>query len=114
MRVVVFDDLLVFRQEDYRVDGLDLVFYADADDAIAVVEREVPEIVLMDFSMSARDTGADAVKRLRTRFSSQQLRIVGISSDATSNARMIHAGADDSVAKSQLRGYLARLAAERK
>jgi CheY-like chemotaxis protein len=110
MKVVIFDDVLCRRQADYHMPGLELVFYEHADDAAAVLLRERPDLVLMDFSMDADHSGAEAVARLRQHDQLRALRIVGISSDAEHNVRMLAAGADDAVPKTHLRAYLHRLA----
>jgi CheY-like chemotaxis protein len=107
MKVLIFDDLLVRRSDEYRVRGLDLVFVEHADDAAAVVVRERPQLVLMDFSMGEHRSGADAIVALRRVYDG---RIVGISSDPESNERMRAAGADDAIPKTHLRAYLSRIA----
>ena len=106
MRVVVFDDILFNRQQDYHGLGLDLRFYEHADQAIDVVVAEAPDLVLMDYAMEEHLTGEEAIALLRGRWPRGQLRIVGISSDPHSNQRMVASGADDAVPKSHLRGYL--------
>jgi CheY-like chemotaxis protein len=106
MRVVVFDDVLFARQDEYRGLGCELHFYEHADEAVRVVEGAAPDMVLMDYAMDEHLTGEEAITRLRERFPRGRLRIVGISSDALSNERLVAAGADDAVPKSHLRGYL--------
>jgi CheY-like chemotaxis protein len=106
MRVVVFDDVLFGRQQDYAGMGVDFCFYEHADDAVGVVAAELPDIVLMDYAMEDHLTGEEAIQALRLRWPRGQLLIVGISSDVHSNERMVAAGADDAVPKSHLRGYL--------
>ena len=106
MRVVVFDDVLYGRQHEYAGMGCDLYFYEHADDAVRVVADADPDVVLMDYAMEEHATGEEAVAALRKRWPRGNLRIVGISSDALSNERMVAAGADDAVPKSHLRGYL--------
>jgi len=110
MKILVFDDVLCRRQGEYTVPGLLIRFYEHADDAVAVVQREHPELVLMDYSMEEHRSGEEAVRALRAAFPRRTLSIVAISSDAASNDRMLDAGADDVVPKSHLRGYLSRLA----
>ena len=111
MRVLVFDDVLFGRQPDFG--GLDpeieLRFLPHADDAVSVVARERPDLVLMDYAMDEHLTGEEAVVNLRARWPRGQLSIVGISSDPHSNERMVATGADDALPKSHLRGYLRTL-----
>lgn len=106
MRVVVFDDVLFTRQQDYAGIGCELHFYEHADEAVRVVADAQPDMVLMDYAMEEHITGEEAITALRERWPRGQLRIVGISSDALSNERLLQAGADDAVPKSHLRGYL--------
>ena len=109
MRVIVFDDILFHRQAEFTEVDLDLRFYEHADNAVVVVAAERPDLVLMDYAMDAHASGEDAVRALRTRWPRGALTIVGISSDSSSNRRMVAMGADDAVPKSHLRGYLRAL-----
>jgi CheY-like chemotaxis protein len=110
MKVVVFDDVLVRRAAEYEVPSLELKFFAHADDAVEVVARERPDVVLMDYAMAAHASGEDAIRALRAAHPrGQGAKIVAISSDERSNERMLVAGADDAVPKSHVKGYLSRL-----
>ena len=111
MKVIVFDDVLYRRAAEYEVPDLEVQFHAHADDAVAVVTRERPDVVLMDYSMQARASGEDAVRALRAAFPrGAGAKIVAISSDERSNERMLDAGADDALPKTHVKGYLSRLA----
>jgi CheY-like chemotaxis protein len=111
MKVVIFDDELVERAPFYRMPGVELALFPHADDAAAVVRRERPDVVLMDFAMNARRTGAEAIAELLTlrKEAPLMLFIVAISTDDAANQRMLDAGADDAVPKSHVRGYLHKL-----
>jgi CheY-like chemotaxis protein len=110
MRVVVFDDVLVRRAGEYEVPNLDVKFFAHADDAVEVVGREKPDVVLMDYAMDGHSSGEEAIRALRKAFPrGRGARIVAISSDERSNERMLAAGADDAVPKTHVKGYLSRL-----
>jgi CheY-like chemotaxis protein len=110
MKVVVFDDVLVRRAREYEVPSLELRFFAHADDAVEIVGRERPDVVLMDYSMDAHASGEDAIRALRGAYPrGQGAKIVAISSDPHSNERMLAAGADDAVPKTHVKGYLSRL-----
>src|SRR5262245_40887089 len=106
MRVVVFDDVLFARQQEYASTDCELLFYEHADEAVRVVAGAEPDAVLMDYAMEEHLTGEEAISALRERWPRGRLHIVAISSDALSNDRMVAAGADDAVLKSHLRGYL--------
>ena len=111
MKVVVFDDVLVRRAREYEVPSLELRFFAHADDAVEIVGRERPDVVLMDYAMDAHASGEDAIRALRAAYPRGRgvAKIVGISSDPSSNERMLAAGADDAVPKTHVKGYLSRL-----
>ena len=107
----MFDDVLYRRAAEYEVPDLDVQFHAHADDAVAVVTSERPDIVLMDYSMQARASGEDAICALRAAFpKGDGVKIVAISSDERSNERMLAAGADDALTKTHVKAYLSRLA----
>ncbi len=115
MKVIVFDDVLVGRAREYEVPKLDLKFFAHADDAVAIVGREKPDVVLMDYAMHDHASGEDAIRALRAAFprgpsAKSTAKIVAISSDERSNERMLAAGADDALPKTHVKGYLSRLA----
>ncbi len=109
MKVIVFDDLLIRRAREYEVPNLELTFFAHADDAVEIVRRERPDVVLMDYSMDSHRNGEEAIVALRSAFQRGGVRIVAISSDERSNERMLAAGADDAVPKTHVKGYLSRL-----
>jgi CheY-like chemotaxis protein len=109
MKVIVFDDVLVRRAREYELPSLDLKFFAHADDAVEVVGRERPDVVLMDYAMDSHASGEDAIRALRAAFPRGGAKIVAISSDERSNERMLAAGADDAVPKTHVKGYLSRL-----
>jgi CheY-like chemotaxis protein len=102
------------RGEEFRIPGLDVAVYADADDAAGVCEASQPEVVFMDYSFgSGHKDGATAIRALRANGFGG--RIIGISSDPVSNRDMRDAGADDSLAKkAHLRSYLVHIASGRK
>lgn len=69
LRVVVVDDHPVFRIGIAALlDSLDGVTVvgsaADADEAVAVVVREVPDVVLMDLDLAHGTSGIDATRRI--------------------------------------------------
>lgn len=109
MKVIVFDDVLCGRAREYEVANLDLHFHAHADEAVAIVAREKPDVVLMDYSMDAKHSGEDAIRALRSAGMPRGGKIVAISSDPRSNERMLKAGADDAIPKTHVKGYLSRL-----
>lgn len=109
MKIVIFDDLVFRDQASYRVAGLELCFYEHADQALDVLRAENPDLVMMDYSMSAARHGDDAVALIRADPRFATLPIVGISADRLANERLLDAGASDAVPKTHLRGYLRRL-----
>jgi CheY-like chemotaxis protein len=109
MKVIVFDDVLVRRAREYELPNLELKFFAHADDAVEIVGRERPDVVLMDYAMDDHANGEDAIRALRSAFPRNGAKIVAISSDERSNERMLAAGADDALPKTHVKGYLSRL-----
>jgi CheY-like chemotaxis protein len=110
VKVIVFDDVLIRRAHEYEVPNLDLKFFAHADDAVEIVGRLKPDVVLMDYAMDARASGEEAIRALRAAFPrGGGARIIAISSDEGSNERMLDAGADDAIPKTHVKGYLSRL-----
>lgn len=109
MKVLIFDDELFHAQSQYRMPGLELVFFENADDVESAVLRERPAAVLMDYSMRGRLSGADAVAALRKKALFGPLKIIGISTDVAANQRMIDVGADDALPKTHVRAYLHKL-----
>ncbi|MCB9734390.1 MAG: hypothetical protein H6745_17520 [Deltaproteobacteria bacterium] len=101
-RVLVFDDELVVHTDFLAHLDADFVYRANADDAVADVEAVRPDIVLMDFSMNAKRSGADAVQILREHYGYDRLPIVAISSDTRLNRKMCMVGATVGIAKMAL------------
>jgi CheY-like chemotaxis protein len=108
MKAIIFDDELILRPAHYRIPGIELTLLPHADQAVAVARRERPDVVLMDFTMHAERSGAEAVAALCELRDRQglDLFIVAISTDPAANQRMLDAGADDAVPKTHVRGYL--------
>ena len=107
MKVIVFDDELRARAASYKMPDLTLLCFDHADDAVAIVSAERPDVVMMDFSMHAQLDGVQAVTALKRL--GLPLRIIAISSDRGRNLELLAAGADDAVPKTHLRGYLHKL-----
>jgi CheY-like chemotaxis protein len=106
MKVLLFDDELQEKQALFKLPELTLLFYPHADDVVAAVRQQQPDLVLMDYYMQARCSGTDAIVALRQH--QLPVRIVAISSDRDANRRMLAVGADDAVPKTHLRAYLMR------
>jgi CheY-like chemotaxis protein len=106
-KIVIFDDVLHARREEFHIPGLVVVLHAHADEAAVVCAQA--DFVFMDFAMGeGHQTGADACRALRT--AGFGGKIVAMSSDPDANARMIDAGADEALArKALLRSYLVSL-----
>ena len=114
-RVVLFDDVLSLRGEEFRIPGLQVTVYPNADDAavICTAKDARPEVVCMDFAMGPEHLpGDEAVRALRRAGFSG--RVVAMSSDPKANQRMLDAGADESLdKKAMLRSFLVALGKER-
>lgn len=101
-RVLVFDDELVVHTDFLAHLDADFVYRKNADDALADVEAVRPDLVLMDFSMNAKLSGADAVALLRAHYGNDILTIIAISSDTRLNRKMCMVGATIGIAKMAL------------
>ena len=107
MKVIVFDDELTARAASYKMPELTLLCFDHADDAVAIVAAERPDVVLMDYNMNAGLDGTQAIlapKRLGL-----PMRIVAISGERARNLALLDAGADEAVPKTHVRGYLNKL-----
>jgi putative two-component system response regulator len=101
--ILIVDDLpanvellqRMLQQEGYRV-----CTAASADEAIAVVEREHPDVVLMDVMMPDR-TGFDACREIKERLETRLTPVVLVTAlqDRESRIRGIDSGADDFLTK---------------
>lgn len=117
MKVVIFDDELSQQPARSQLSipgaGIELLFFPHADEAVAIVDRERPDVVMMDFSMNSERCGADAItalqQRRQKRHGTWPRLIVAISANAQANRGMLAAGADDAVPKTHVRGYLRKL-----
>ena len=112
LRVVIFDDVVAARGETFHIPGLNVVVHGHADAATQICldpNREPPDVVFMDYEMGdTRCDGAEAIRELRA--AGYRGRVVAISSDPTANAKMVEAGANDSLdKKAHLRSYLVHL-----
>jgi len=107
MKVIVFDDELRERAALYKMPELTLLCFDHADDAVAIVAAERPDVVLMDYTMHAELDGTQAIAALKRL--GLPVRIVAISGDRVRNLALVAAGADDAVPKTHLRGYLHKL-----
>lgn len=107
--VLVFDDDLVRHPEFLEACPAEFIYHADADDALTAVTAAQPDLVLMDYSMGAALSGAEAVALLRGCAQLGRVPICAISSDDRCNQHMVMAGADHAVTKMALPTHLPAL-----
>jgi DNA-binding NarL/FixJ family response regulator len=112
LRVVVFDDVVAARGEQFRIPGLTVLVHGHADAAVTIClpdNRPPPDIVFMDYAMGrGRKSGAEATRDLRAAGFTGD--IVAISSDPAANAEMEQAGATRSLPKkAHMRSYMVHL-----
>jgi DNA-binding NarL/FixJ family response regulator len=101
-RIVVVDDHPVFRKglaALLRSDGHDVVAEAsDGQEAIALVQQERPDLVLMDLSMPIRD-GFEATAHITARHPDTRVVVITLFDDEASVVRALQAGASGYVSK---------------
>ena len=101
-RIVIVDDHPVFRKglaALLRSDGHDVVAEAsDGVEAIALVEQERPDLVLMDLSMPIRD-GFEATAQITARHPDTRVVVITLFDDEASVVRALQAGASGYVSK---------------
>lgn len=72
--LIVKDEFFIALDAQAQVEGLGhtvVGIAVSADEAIAMVERSTPDIVLMDIRLQGSRDGIDAAKEIRTRFGSR-------------------------------------------
>ncbi len=113
LKVVIFDDVVAARGEQFHIPGCEVAVFPHADEAVAECVRGRYDVVFMDYAMGpGRKDGATAVGELRA--GGCRAKIIGISSDPAANAAMQAAGADESLgSKSHLRSYLVHIGSKK-
>jgi type IV pilus assembly protein PilB len=109
-RILVVDDdeaLLEVISETLRLEGYDVVTAGNGQEALALVHRDPPDLVLTDLQMPVLD-GLELLKRLRKDLSTRQIPVVFLTvlEGLDSEARALDLGADDYVAKPAQRARL--------
>ncbi|MBI4508997.1 MAG: hypothetical protein HY698_05145 [Deltaproteobacteria bacterium] len=109
LSVVIFDDVLAARGEEFRIPGLDVSVLGNADDIVAIVQAVDPTIICMDFAMGPGHlTGVEAIQAARG--VGYRGRIIAMSSDPVANAQMCAVGASEELPKkAMLRSFLVSL-----
>jgi DNA-binding NarL/FixJ family response regulator len=101
-RIVIVDDHPVFRKglaALLRSDGHDVVAEAsDGVEAIAIVDQERPDLVLMDLAMPIRD-GFEATAHITVRHPETRVVVITLFDDEASVVRALQAGASGYVSK---------------
>jgi two-component system, NarL family, response regulator DevR len=97
VRVLVVDDHEIVRMGLQKLlasqEGLDLVgLAANAEEAVALTEREHPDVVLMDLRLSGR-SGIEACREITTRWPAVRVIMLTSYMDATLVSAAIEAGA---------------------
>lgn len=101
-RIVIVDDHPVFRKglaALLRSDGHDVVAEAsDGMEAVALVEQERPDLILMDLSMPIHD-GFEATAHITARHPDTRVVVITLFDDEASVVRALQAGASGYVSK---------------
>jgi CheY-like chemotaxis protein len=109
-RILVVDDdaaLLEVLEETLRGESYDVMSARNGEEALALVYRDRPDLVLTDVQMPVMG-GLELLKRLRRDLSTCQIPVVFLTvlENGDSEAQALDLGADDYVAKSAPRAKL--------
>jgi DNA-binding NarL/FixJ family response regulator len=112
LRIVIADDQTAVREGLATLldllPGLTVVgTAADGDEALAVVARERPEVVLMDLRMPGCD-GVEATRRIRAQYPATQVVVLTTYADDESILQALRAGARGFLTKDAGRSEIAR------
>jgi len=90
--------ILVYRLK--RIGDFEIIEADNGKEAIAAVEREVPDLIFMDLKMPVMD-GWEATRRIRTLDVGQRIPIIALTAQAMAGdeQKALAAGCDDYVAK---------------
>ena len=103
-RILVVEDnldnrrILVYRLR--RIGEFEIVEASDGQEALAVVEREAPDLIFMDLKMPVMD-GWEATRRIRMLEVGRRIPIIALTAQAMAGdeQKALAAGCDDYVAK---------------
>ena len=90
--------ILVYRLK--RIGDFDIVEASNGQEALAAVEREVPDLIFMDLKMPVMD-GWEATRQIRALEHGQRIPIIALTAQAMAGdeQKALAAGCDDYVAK---------------
>jgi two-component system response regulator MprA len=94
------DDIRTIRVVTLRRAGYDVASAGDGVEAVEAVQRQAPDLIVMDVMMPRAD-GLEALKRIRAHPPSAHVPVIMLTarSGLTDKARGFERGADDYVAK---------------
>ena len=98
-KIVVVDDNLLscdMLTRRLRRKGYEVLTASDGDEAIAVAEREIPDLILMDMSLPKKD-GWTATRILKQGEKTKNIPVIALTAHAMSGDRekALEAGCDD-------------------
>jgi two-component system KDP operon response regulator KdpE len=97
--LVVDDDLLVIKylRANLSLDGYAVLTALDGNEALGIVEKELPDLIILDIRMPGID-GLEVCRRIRE-WSRVPILILSVLTDEDDKVRCLNSGADDYLVK---------------
>jgi two-component system, cell cycle response regulator DivK len=104
--------ILVYRLK--RIGDFDIVEASNGEEALALIEKETPDLIFMDLKMPVMD-GWEATRRIRLSERGRRIPIIALTAQAMAGdeQKALAAGCDDYVAKPIVDPNVVRLKLER-
>lgn len=98
-------DLCEYLKNFFKPRGYDISIATNGQDALSVVKKENPELVLLDINMPGMD-GLEVLRRIKSAYPQTKVIMITISDDADTRQKAENLGADEFVKKPFTINYL--------